>query len=328
MPNLKRRIIEDQCKGYAHYSSLRNKLLSIDREHVLDKKKIGAVMGNGETVMLDEMELTITQFANTKRMAELSQTILFPSEQVAVFSQLLNRHFDVPLEYRLPFRQVMLEFTKPVLISGIQGNITALGFLLEQSEVTQELYDWSIEQIRRADSAFGFDDTPILEIDWSKTDKAIINELMVVCEDLSFEVVKWTSQNPDGLEILCNLSGEEVSTLLNLKHLAIACIGYINCENVYLHKEGEVSESVNAKRERKGKSRLEPYYVCRIRGVQYDSEGYEKGAGVKHGIRYDVRGHFRRLETGKTIWVRPHQRGLQNELYVPKTYVVAKEPHQ
>ena len=68
--------------------------------------------------------------------------------------------------------------------------------------------------------------------------------------------------------------------------------------------------------------------MCRIRGVQYDSEGYEKGAGVKHGIRYDVRGHFRRLETGKTIWVRPHQRGLQNELYVPKTYVVAKEPHQ
>ena len=93
-------------------------------------------------------------------------------------------------------------------------------------------------------------------------------------------------------------------------------------KNVYLEKQGEVPEAVNRKREAKGKSRLEPYYVCRIKGVQYDS--HATGEGAKHGIRYDVRGHFRRLDTGKTIWVRSHQRGLANELYVPKVYKVEK----
>ena len=71
--------------------------------------------------------------------------------------------------------------------------------------------------------------------------------------------------------------------------------------------------------------RLEPYYVCRIRGVQYDSAGNPAGEGSKHGIRYDVRGHFRRMTNGKTTWVRAHQRGLANELYIPKTYVVDKK---
>jgi hypothetical protein len=45
--------------------------------------------------------------------------------------------------------------------------------------------------------------------------------------------------------------------------------------------------------------------------------GEGEGSGVKHGHRYDVAGHFRRLPDGRLIWVRPHQRGLAHELYVP-----------
>lgn len=114
----------------------------------------------------------------------------------------------------------------------------------------------------------------------------------------------------------------------NARKLANACIGYINCENIYLQKEGEVPAKVNRKREQQGKKILEPYYVCRIRGVQYDSNGEPTGEGTHHGFRYDVRGHFCKLTSGKTTWVRPHQRGLQNELYIPKTYVVEKGAKQ
>ena len=108
------------------------------------------------------------------------------------------------------------------------------------------------------------------------------------------------------------------------RNLAIACIGYINCENIYLQRMGGIPDKVSAKRERKGKSNLEPYYVCRIRGVQYDKVDPTQN-GAKHSIRYDVRGHFRRLTTGKTTWVRPHQRGIENELYIPKTYLVDRK---
>ena len=49
----------------------------------------------------------------------------------------------------------------------------------------------------------------------------------------------------------------------------------------------------------------------------YREKGETGEGGVKHGFRYDVAGHFRRLSAGRLIWVRPHQRGLAHELYVP-----------
>ena len=56
-----------------------------------------------------------------------------------------------------------------------------------------------------------------------------------------------------------------------------------------------------------------------------------------HNIRYDVMGHLRcnrkKNEDGSFsnsfIWVRPHQRGLANDIYVPKTasFKAGKETH-
>jgi hypothetical protein len=317
--------MDDQLDGFKKASQFHRLMTSKFGVNVPDKNKVGGITSDGRRVTLAEVEIDIVQFADEYRLAELSKTIVFPSEQVEVFSSLLVKGFGIPLEYNLPFPQTLLEFTNPVEGIGQDGPIKILGILLEQSKVTKSEYEKDIDKLRHADDVFGFGDTPILPLDWSNSDFAIINEVRVICDDFSSEIIKWTSQSSDGLETLADLSDEQEKKLLNLKTLAIACIGYINCENVYLHKEGEVSEAINAKRERKGKSRLEPYYVCRIRGVQYDSQGYEKGTGVKHGIRYDVRGHFRHLATGKTTWVRAHQRGLQNELYVPKTYLVDKK---
>jgi hypothetical protein len=149
----------------------------------------------------------------------------------------------------------------------------------------------------------------------------VANNIYAIYSDMNTTRFGWMAESHG--EFIVNYDDGKMSDFYRqIRRICVACIGYINCENVYLEKQGEVPEAVNRKRENKGKSRLEPYYVCRIKGVQHDS--HATGTGAKHGVRYDVRGHFRRLDTGKTIWVRPHQRGLQNELYMPKVYKVEK----
>lgn len=219
-----------------------------------------------------------------------SQVIVFDIEQIKVFWGLIkNERFLPSSDYKLPFADTWIQFSENFALYDY-GNETMpdlgnVALLLTQQESGS-------------------------------------NRIIVVHEENDDEEIAWNSNDPN---ILFSFPFENLLESEKYRMLAAACIDYINCENVYLHREGVVDESVNAKRERKGKSRMEPYYVCRIRGVQYDSNGNEHPTGVKQSIRYDVRGHFRRLENGKTTWVRPHQRGLQNELYVPKTYLVDKK---
>jgi hypothetical protein len=230
-----------------------------------------------------------------------AKTVIFSADQVEIFLR-LSADYTETLEYILPFPIVFLQFDRPVFTALPDRGIVALwAMALSQPDdkpssdtafINNACFAWFTEASNTVDhkgkmTAFAFA--------WEANEQQSIH-----CEH--------------GL----------IDGAISLKSLAIACIGYINCENIYLHKEGEVPDKVNRKREREGKKILEPYYVCRIRGVQYDSNGQPTGEGTHHGFRYDVRGHFRKLATGKTTWVRPHQRGLQNELYIPKTYVVER----
>jgi len=220
--------------------------------------------------------------------ARVSQVILFDIEQVKVFWDLIcSKNFLPSVEYRLPFASTWLQFSSPIKLDEVSIDYSGCAAML----LYQALQD------------------PL----------PVLNRLYLIHEEDDLEMMSWFDGHLDSTYVFSAWT-ERFADSYRL--LAAACIQYINCENVYLEKQGEVSEAVNRKREAKGKSRLEPYYVCRIKGVQYDS--HATGEGSKHGIRYDVRGHFRRMETGKTIWVRAHQRGLQNELYVPKVYKVSK----
>lgn len=245
---------------------------------------------------------------------EHGQTILFSGEQADVFMDVTKEYTD-RLDFRLPFQHVYLSFSSAVAVPCWMGDKWVedeiIGLAISQAEVTADTID-SIKKLV-ADPYVLFAEAPNLEI-------GLMNAVHVIYKDRETTHFSWMS-NADH-ELAVNPYGPVYESWINYKRLAIACIGYINCENVYLERQGEVPESVNRKRSAKGKSRLEPYYVCRIRGIQYDSA--TTGNGRKHGIRYDVRGHFRRLETGKTIWVRPHLRGLANELYVPKVYKISE----
>lgn len=245
---------------------------------------------------------------------EHGQTIVFSQEQASVFMD-VTREYTERLDFRLPFQNVYLSLSAPLTVPCWMGDEwrddQIIGLAISQKEITPDTLSY-IEKL--GDNPF------ILNPIAPNLDVGLINECHVVYEDRETTHFAWMSNSEH--ELVVDQFGPVYESWSNFKRLAIACIGYINCENIYLEKQGEVPEAVNRKREAKGKSRLEPYYVCRIKGVQYDN--HATGEGSKHGIRYDVRGHFRRLETGKTIWVRPHQRGLTNELYVPKVYQVSK----
>jgi len=225
-----------------------------------------------------------------------SRTVLFASEQAMVFRGMSNEYTDT-LEYKLPFSRVFLQFSEPIpVVVAEHGPVELCCLMLAQDAESDEI------------------DTSVVNSVWAWF-KDSMRQVMLMA------VFGWDGKTQEKLLATEGTTDGEYNTA---KAFAIACIGYINCENIYLHKEGEVPDKVNRKREREGKKILEPYYVCRIRGVQYDSNGNPTGEGTHHGFRYDVRGHFRKMATGRTTWVRPHQRGLQNDLYIPKTYVVEK----
>ena len=249
---------------------------------------------------------------NVSRDLKKAKTIVFSSEQVGIFFDNSKSYTD-SLNYRLPFEFVFLQFTRSMKISFGSEVMQASGLVLSQREVMEGERNIIITD----ENNVGFKDVNLSEIEGP----LFFNTVIVVGIDSTERMVAHESSWWSGEELLFQSRDNDEDDMVI--PVAIACIGYINCENIYLHRE-DVPDKVNRKREAKGKSKLEPYYVCRIRGLNYDSNG-TTGEGSAHGFRYDVRGHFRRLTTGKTTWVRAHQRGLANELYVPKTYVVDKK---
>lgn len=257
------------------------------------QEQSGSYLGNGHASLTREAEM-----AREFLLASLreSRTIVFAREQAEVFMKLSSTYADA-LDYRLPFSRVFLQFSTPIpVVVAAHGPVKLCCLMLAQDAENDEV------------------------------DTNLVNSVWVWFEDSTRQVMLMAVFGWDGKsqEKLLATDGTTEDEYNQAKALAIACIGYINCENIYLHQEGEVSAKVNRKREQQGKKVLEPYYVCRISGVQYDSNGEPTGQGTHHGFRYDVRGHFRRLGSGKTTWVRPHQRGLQHELYIPKTYLVER----
>lgn len=225
-----------------------------------------------------------------------SQTIVFDGKQAQIFKDATQNYTDT-LDYKLPFECVFLQFTQPVDLE-IRNNYNEQcrdveALILAQSDNGAGLFRNFAFAIYRSPIGNGY--LPLF--------------------------IQWAS---DGTELHFddNEPEEMRQAIKAIERLAISCIGFINCLNVDLEKIEGASEAINRKREQKGKSRLEPYYICKIKGGEHDSVG-ATGTGSKHDHIYDVRGHFRKLTSGKTIWVRPHLRGIHSGgLYIPKTYVV------
>jgi hypothetical protein len=80
----------------------------------------------------------------------------------------------------------------------------------------------------------------------------------------------------------------------------------------------------------------QPWHLVRVEPRFVEAMSGDHDSGSRHSYRYDVMGHLRfgkhRLGDGtyrrSVEWVRPHQRGLANATYIPKTYFVdgGKQP--
>lgn len=247
-------------------------------------------------------QASIVDLGVTLTVAREAKVILFSTEQALALKPALDRFAEDLSEYRLPFPSVMLQFTEPVPESALMANV-------EQTEDMQRM---------------GIAEDTILALLLGQEEGRegkLVNTASAWFATTTVNRVSWRDDERAHLRLLPGTgkgTEDERRNKERIRNLAIACIAYINCENITLDRQA-VAEKINRKRAREGKRVLEDYYVCHLRPGKGEAEDEHEG-GSGHGFRYDVRGHFRRLPEGKLTWVRAHQRGLGHELYKPKVY--------
>lgn len=100
---------------------------------------------------------------------------------------------------------------------------------------------------------------------------------------------------------------------------------YMTAKGIVIVEEG-VSRQVRRAAERAGRV-PKPWHVVSVQPTKI-KEHEATGGGTKHSYRYDVRGHIRfgrhpRKDgsySNTVEWIAPHQAGLANAIYIPKTY--------
>jgi len=265
----------------------------------LSKQILDRVLVFADTIKQNEIEAPgprRDEFINAYALSAIllhAKTIFFPALQAQVFAALSHEYTD-RLRYSLPFDAVLLQFSEPVEVSGRK----LIGIALAADV-------WDQADYEKFASMYTAQAAAVLP------DQTELHQAIGVFED-GYTKALWQVHDR---EMVFDADADAV-----IKNLAIACIGYINCENVTLQANQTVDDKANRKRAAKGKAPILPIYICRLRGAQYDGAGDSGTSGRHVGFRFDVRGHFRQLADGRTTWVQAHQRGVAHELYVPKIY--------
>jgi hypothetical protein len=250
--------------------------------------------------------LSVYDLIAAYRVARQAHTILFSTEQALALLPALERFTAALAHHHLPFPATILQFTTPI----------AEADLLPYPEVLPDPV------------AAATTDDHILALLLSQEeaeDGTLLNTAGAWFQSGAVNRVAWPNDPHAHLELPDPDLPDAAGRLANkqaLRALAIACIAYINCENITLaHQPADAK--LNRSRISKGKKPFDDYHLCRLvtRRGQEGGEPAEAGHGPGH--RFDVRGHFRRLPNGKLTWVRAHQRGLAHELYVPSVQKVA-----
>lgn len=276
---------------------LRNDILDLLRSYQRNTRE----MAHGPlTLIVNDHTDTIA----TLHMLEDAKVVLFDSEQALALVPAI-RCFADDLDFRLPFPSVMFQFSEPIPETDI---------LVQEKEEPDRILALIVSQTENDvnNASVWFESTAVNRAQWLNESVTPLRISPTAIEEEDTDLLIADNLTPAEIKI----HNKEIIRLL-----ACAMIAYINCENITLERQA-VDEKVNRKRTSRGKRTLEPYYVARVRGVRYDENALTERAGSKHSFRYDVRGHFRRLEDGRLTWVRAHQRGLAHELYIPKAYIV------
>lgn len=238
-------------------------------------------------------------FYVTTATAQRAQTFVFDSAQIMAFLDAIDRRL-APGDYQSPFSEMIIQFSEPIIEQEFLTGVRTSGRDVEFGDkVLGLVLGFPTAQRQNITISAWFEST------------AINRAVMLVGSDgaLATETLTGTMQEN---------AQRDKQRILNLGML---CIAYINSPGIEV-EHVEPDAAVNRKRAAKGKRELPDYYVCRVRRERR-AAGEPGGTTGRHvSFRFDVRGHFRRLADGRTIWVRAHQRGLEHEMYKPKTYRV------
>lgn len=255
-------------------------------------------------------------FEVTAAIAAEAQTILFSADQALALRPALAE-FDDQVTHRLPFRSIILQFDRPIpeheFFETERADYQEPEFLRNLAAVWRDaglpLTGWTPED--------GDAVTAVLLTQGTTTDTGkTFNQAVAFFVSTAVNRAYWR-----GTELLYLTGVRDVVNVIEdnkrtLRNLAVACVAYMNCVNLQLEKH-EPPAAIQKRRRRDNKPPIPAYYTVTVR-PEYRRDGDGSGEpGSKHSYRYDVRGHFRRLADGRLTWVRPHQRGLAHEQYIP-----------
>lgn len=245
----------------------------------------------------------------TNWIAKRAKTFIFSSSEVLNFPI----HTAVePGHYVAPFPEMIFQFTKPLAESvlGLTGAMPG-GREIKDDHVSALVIGWPSD---KAEGKF-YASEDLINITAYYQSSSFNRAVLYV--DGKGEVAYERALGgyiPGGKE--------DKQIIVNL---ALWCIAYLNSPRIAIEKVARASPSVNAKREKSGKNKIEEHYILKVvpERPKYTYKGQPAlRIGSKHSYKYDVMSHPRRLPSGKVIIIPAHQRGIENEKYVPKVRVV------
>lgn len=245
---------------------------------------------------------TAMDFAAAAYIAAQARTFLFDIEQIRAFLPALDRRI-APAAHPLPFPSMFVQFSR-----GLDERLFTSGLRVSGSiEQSDEVLGLLISEPAQGG-------TFVNVIAWYASTS--INRVQLdAAGDGSIEY-RPSDVLPSSDRQAMRRDKQRIATL------GMLCLAYINSPGIEVERVAP-DAAVNRRRVARGKRELPEYYVCVVRHERVaGSDGEAAAAGRHVSFRFDVRGHFRTLRDGRTVWVRPHQRGLEHERYKPKAYDV------
>lgn len=295
----------------------------------------------------EERKILLDRWINSLRNSKL---FLFDTEQAEVF---MNNSYPFETYPYFVFPEIFINFTHPLemvwpdihmfdstkwSVRERTSNVRRYqGVLIRQGNIGRLSPNrpLALSDLIESKGFFPFVDPEVASIENLKGGISSWYESFDKDGDIdSFEVAFGPSSFP-------SFENKELHRLYNtfdnaerLHALTINLLYFLSCENVNL--EYHDPKSSRELFRRIGQRTYHPFYTVEFKRGGGRTRPVNTGAGTPHSYRYDVRGHFRHLRderyqrnldgTYKVIWVSSHQRGVENELYIPALRDAAKLP--
>lgn len=250
-----------------------------------------------------------TDLVDAARILPAAQTVLFPADLALDLGDALQTYQGC-FALRLPFPELLIQFDQPIpasLISPVANDdIDYLaGIILSQDDSQQN------------HAIAFFNSSYFCAVHWQNENDApaqsnpLLTDNKIAAEHVIIEATTTA-------EVRAPLQDQ-------LRLLVCAICAYLNCENIALDLN-RPDAKISKKRAKHGKKPLPTYYTCRItkeyglpaakpERSDIAPQIADPTAPKRHvSFNFPVRGHIRRYQSGRAIWLGKHRRGLAHPI--------------